>query len=642
MARKGSSGKKAKSEKKAWSTLAPVAPTKAKKSSIKKKKAKTKGGPQSLYGSLPTQPSQKWKLPESMGGKVNSPNLRGKDNVLSRREQKRQKTKKIKLPVIEKRSQLSFRSPNQRFVLRMPIVKGEGLDVPWRRKRPRKEQVASNSKNAQTSIINVLSLPKASLSRLDEELEDFCKYVRLTDDEINARNRLIRKIQGMCQELFGISPSECKVFGSFASLDVCTFSSDIDLAMFGVVAPSQNVSQVEEEARKSKTQASANFATMQDADTPENGGASQTALEAESAELKRQNRILRWKAVLDEVDQKRENDVKPSPIEETRTSDNGELSAPSRTELESSVSRSNIVQLTESTPLPESAESDAHGHPLFIIDREGYTEDTNDDFGKDAHSVTDNSKQEDETERPSDSSEETETANMLKDSGKYGSTEGEELNSAGDDDNASASFSTGDESTDSADKLESLKNRPRPGVTASVENFHAKEDVIDLTCEDDTPNMLGGARNVINLTEEEEEVAVETRARSRSVVSLCSATTCSEADQREFDESGLEVSFVSNSASSKGNVQVPGPTGEARVLVIRALNLLSRRVRKAGITQQVTVRKWARVPIINMITEQGCECDIAVGGFNGTDTSQFASIQCSRFKRYDHAGDHSS
>jgi DNA polymerase sigma len=46
----------------------------------------------------------------------------------------------------------------------------------------------------------------------------------------------------------------------------------------------------------------------------------------------------------------------------------------------------------------------------------------------------------------------------------------------------------------------------------------------------------------------------------------------------------------------------------------------------------MSVRKKARVPIMNFVSHFGFECDIAIGGHNGTDTRSYAATQSARFK----------
>jgi hypothetical protein len=145
--------------------------------------------------------------------------------------------------------------------------------------------------------------------------------------------------------------------------------------------------------------------------------------------------------------------------------------------------------------------------------------------------------------------------------------------------------------------------------------------------------------------EDEEEVArLERRSRRRknSVVSLSSSTTAGVDDEISWDDSGMQVSYVSvpvptniqGRQSSNTPTTVVGPTGETRLLVVKALNSLSKQLRKQHFTIALGVRKHARVPIINMETRFGYECDIALGGHNGTDTSAYAANQIQRFDSF--------
>ena len=188
-----------------------------------------------------------------------------------------------------------------------------------------------------------------------------------------------------------------------------------------------------------------------------------------------------------------------------------------------------------------------------------------------------------------------------------------------------------DSDDDSADKLASLKERERqatsqhPVDSMSVRAISkvGEQEVIEIDDDEDDEHDL-------DEDEDDEPLKVETRPRSRSLISLCSATTCSDNEEREWDESGMEVSFVSN---GKSKSTVPELSEEMRVKVIRALNALGRRLRGCLPLHHLHVRKKARVPIINLQTRYGYECDIAVGGHQGMDTSGYAVAQCRRFQR---------
>eukprot|EP00804_Cyclotella_cryptica_P022221 CCRYP_020338-RB/>CCRYP_020338-RB protein AED:0.01 eAED:0.01 QI:332/1/1/1/1/0.75/4/1621/808 len=99
----------------------------------------------------------------------------------------------------------------------------------------------------------------------------------------------------------------------------------------------------------------------------------------------------------------------------------------------------------------------------------------------------------------------------------------------------------------------------------------------------------------------------------------------------------LELSVTSNTftGSADGSKQlvkpVFGPTGKTRTRVISVLQGLTNHLRRSSFTNTVECRSRARVPIINCNTRTGFEGDIAIGGHNGVDTSTYALRQVKRF-----------
>jgi hypothetical protein len=131
---------------------------------------------------------------------------------------------------------------------KMPIVDAKSDTAPWFKKNLKKQSkphqhcqnnANKNGNNIQekTKLLNALSVTKESLLHLNNELEEFADYVRLSPSELHAREHLIQTIKQSSKKLFGIDESQCQVFGSFASQPVCVFESDVDLAIFGVVPP---------------------------------------------------------------------------------------------------------------------------------------------------------------------------------------------------------------------------------------------------------------------------------------------------------------------------------------------------------------------------------------------------------------------
>ena len=98
-------------------------------------------------------------------------------------------------------------------------------------------------------------------------------------------------------------------------------------------------------------------------------------------------------------------------------------------------------------------------------------------------------------------------------------------------------------------------------------------------------------------------------------------------------DSGSEISFHSQ-VSAAAPPPIVGPVGATRTLVVRALQSLKNGLHKNRMFSTVGIRRFARVPIVTMESRLGFEGDVAIGGHNGTDTSQFAAELVERYKRY--------
>ncbi|VEU42355.1 unnamed protein product [Pseudo-nitzschia multistriata] len=195
--------------------------------------------------------------------------------------------------------------------------------------------------------------------------------------------------------------------------------------------------------------------------------------------------------------------------------------------------------------------------------------------------------------------------------------------------NHNSDYDSKSESTDddSADKLENyFPHQCHNNPEVETNNLEARSDPVsrenhhgNFDCNDHNKNDEEMIHN---------DGAVKQRPRGQSLVSLSSSTTCSV--EAKLDESEMEVSFVVEGNKHKMRDKL-GPSGRTRTLVVRSLFKLTRSLR--SLSSQIHVRSKARVPIINMVSNFGFECDIALGGHNGTDTSSYASTQLSRFKR---------
>ena len=78
--------------------------------------------------------------------------------------------------------------------------------------------------------------PWSAKEFLNQELFQFHRYCTLGAVEIESRLHVIQTLQQICYDLYGPN-AKCVNYGSFAeeSRPICLFTSDVDLALFGVV-----------------------------------------------------------------------------------------------------------------------------------------------------------------------------------------------------------------------------------------------------------------------------------------------------------------------------------------------------------------------------------------------------------------------
>jgi hypothetical protein len=150
--------------------------------------------------------------------------------------------------------------------------------------------------NMASRLLNGFTVKESSLQHLSEELAQFGEYVKLTPTERQVRQSLITIVQDVCVQIFGIEQSLCRVFGSFAVPSVCTFGSDIDLAIWGVVATKDTLDHREDDpATKYPRKRSISLA---DSDGVFSHDEEPQHLH-DHPNRKKQERVLKWKKVID-------------------------------------------------------------------------------------------------------------------------------------------------------------------------------------------------------------------------------------------------------------------------------------------------------------------------------------------------------
>mmetsp|Transcript_15607 Transcript_15607/g.39261 ORF Transcript_15607/g.39261 Transcript_15607/m.39261 type:complete len:828 (+) Transcript_15607:139-2622(+) len=594
------------------------------KSSNKEKKKSKKGA--KARSATKVQPSKRSKVSINNNDIYQAPKnpvfgnptayLYGKDAIDAKQRKKRQrqsKRDKARGLTNQKSSNFVPRKGGKRgkriFICRFPVVGTNTKPAPWMKKNNGVGK--ENKSDTKRKIMNgAFSVDETALKLFNVELEQFATYVRLTKPEIKAREYLIQQIQKSCKNLFGVEDSDIQVFGSFAALSVCIFESDIDLAIWGVVEPDitddDTFAKPEPAKRKS--------ATLNNNDVQQS-----------RANQKKQERVLKWKALIDNAtsiveESDKSQDKKDKLPAKADESDETPLFVLDRIGDVSSLDLNDrSIDLTnENNDEEEEDDDDDDRKPAALpIGRDPNT-------GKRIAKIFDDvicygtiqemwhkKKQKRWRVLFDDDVLEDWNASELEIGKKLYSNNPEVVVLDDDDEESGDSPSESDDShtSDSADKLENFWSRKRPRETSndsgSGEDSGDEEEVVEFN---DIPKG---------------------RPRGQSLVSLSSDTTCSV--EANLDDSEMEVSFIVGETKPAASAKV-GPTGATRTKVIKALYRLTKKI--SQFATNVHVRRHARVPIINMVTRFGFECDIALGGHNGTDTSSYASTQLARFKSF--------
>jgi hypothetical protein len=476
-----------------------------------------------------------------------------------------------------------------------------------------------------------------------------------------------------------------QTFGSYAARPVCTFESDIDLCLWGVVPGETSMPPLPGVAHA----ASAPSSSSNTNHSKPPSATQQQQQQKQHPNVKKQAKMLKWKAVMEETEVQKQKEV----VEKQQKEGEQQAQLDRLAKLQNTL---DILAKNDDDKAKKDAVRKVENDSLFVIDREGEptygaTEDIpidvdvgqetkkkekNDKGTRDKpievdidisqfQDARDNAIVNDDTKRKSsqagNSSKETDASPKSNVSGdNFVAGDDQEVVDDDDDDDKSDEHSVSDD--DTADKLEGL-HADHDDETGNVsiqrqETEEEEEDprirLLNLPHAEETSGSnnddgFEGNYDELEASYREQDLDAfrqvedpygddEAEALGRSVVSLSSSTADSDA-QESFDDSGIEVSFHTSIPKGKSRRQAPspatfGPSGDARVQVVGALNALSKKLRKMRSTTQLCLRKRARVPIINMETSFGYECDIAVGGHNGADTSAYASSQIGRFQRY--------
>jgi hypothetical protein len=171
-----------------------------------------------------------------------------------------------------------------------------------------------------------------------------------------------------------------------------------------------------------------------------------------------------------------------------------------------------------------------------------------------------------------------------------------------------------------------------PLVVDSDESDHGTIDLCQDSDDDTADKLESYEKTSATMIGDEDKAPTVSLSSTASIASTASIDQVA-LNEGWADQDEPEVSFVSHASKAAVVPDTMGPTGDNRKLVVNALKRLGNALWKSPIIHTVEVRKFARVPIISTGTHLGFEGDIAMGGHNGADTSQYASSQARRFKR---------
>mmetsp|Transcript_13288 Transcript_13288/g.24935 ORF Transcript_13288/g.24935 Transcript_13288/m.24935 type:complete len:771 (-) Transcript_13288:197-2509(-) len=420
--------------------------------------------------------------------------------------------------------------------VQLPNVIPSNDCVPWSTSHKK-----SSEKHVTIPADNILpsswyALPQSIIESFDHELKSFSEYVKLTPHEIATRHSVVEYVRKLCHTLWH-DQVVIQQFGSFASPNVCTFQSDIDLALWNVVPPrngdesscssgSDDDEYIFSEASGVVMSQSSLCRTMDALKKSESDKTNNTSVE------NKREKVEKWKIALEELDSTKEtsNEKDNDACEETMAKENDN----------------------------EGQDS------LFLIDR-----------------------------------------NPVQSPGDSCSDEGEDSKS-----NMKSSDQHGDSSDDDDDKVDKMNSYQKRQL--------GDEDVkVELCASDDSSDVDGRDNGATNIESRMKSVDDDDDDDDSTYYDNCSEYD----DNEQFD---LHISEHTNCASNYlSRSRKIGPTGQTRTRVVRALSLLAKQLWKSSFAQNIHVRKNARVPIICMTTRFGFDSDLALGGHNGMDTSQY-------------------
>ena len=581
------------------------------------------------------------------------------------------------------------------------------------KKQPSRNAKTSKSSPKSSTSANTLALPSESiLTQIDLEIQHFTSYIKLNPTEYKARlsfiehvtelsieqfrgngnynnNSIIPRYQGVnykggrsasminndnlrgnrkrtLSESLGDFANQQQQkeqensihvapFGSFATQDVCTFASDVDMCLWGVVKGAASTT-----SSKPQMFVGDNEDGVGDGDGEGNGESEVVMDSSSGCPLLTESSLLRTMDAIQAAghditspsSKKSKGGKKKSPsvadgddlffidrVGEAQNDEDGrddvevidlcDDNAPKdemdgQDKKSSSLSQPSIASEDGDTDAVDSSKP-ASSDFQFVIDKNGVQE-----LGGDAEEslpIKKQSRQEtgiddaDELKPPID---EADTQKMNKAKAKDDTND--------DDDSEVIVVDSDSDSDDDADPMASYYNRQdgknspannegRNGAPPSASGSVVLLD--DDSSSDEEDDAVEDLTQDDSSDDEDESSSPQTPQKTNEVLELSVTSNKPTLDRRESSSSIVRY-------ADKPSF---GPTGKARTHVVSALLSLTRQLKRSSHVHTIECRSKARVPIINCSTRTGFEGDIAIGGHNGVDTSMYALSQVQRFSR---------
>lgn len=465
------------------------------------------------------------------------------------------------------------------------------------------------------------NLSTETMNQLDAELECFAQYVSLSSHECLLRNEFVRQVNQTTSQAFGYTQhpdAHVKVFGSFATQSLCSYHSDVDMAVWGIVPlPPTAISSSNNKTTPEPLAAASSSSTSAEASKT-------ISAEEREQQRRKQERLKRWRDAFEALDAKvaAQESQQENPDDQTKNEEENNVSSE--------------AYFKTMTKKQDASVDQEEPEFLFVIDRKGDPKTDSDDISNAPLALNDQNR----------NSGVSVTESRDDDNGNYGA-EGVASEKEPQPTAAVACLNETDSKNDNVEMGNWVQLPLADGTSMTADQSHAvlSRDQQNQQADDHSDSDVDTADKLEAWASNATEANVQSKQEERHVVSLSSSSSATdEEDEEDDDETGeyadesedsqMNVSFISNPQPTFiASPSAKGPTGRIKRECIDVLRRIQNGMRRGTLSTSSQLISGARVPIVKFQTSTGFEADIAVGGHNGADTSQYAASQVEKYQR---------